>query len=85
MPDKFKIATAVLAAVVAYDARITLTRIKPAVKRLIESNDSLLEMNSALYELLEESMARSAYLASVIDKHEIELDAFDEIAIINPL
>lgn len=85
MPDKFKIATAVLAAVVAYDAHINLHRIKPAAKRLFESNDSLHEMNSNLAELLQESYARSAYLASVIDKHEIELDDFDKIAIINPI
>lgn len=85
MPDKFKIATAVLAAVVAYDAHITLHRIKPRFKSLCESNDSLHEMNSNLVDLLEESFARSSYLASIIDKHGIELDDFDEIAIINPL
>lgn len=77
MPDKFKIATAILGLIVIYDTRVDL-RNKAKFERIAQEN-------LLLREVLEESFTRTVYLASMIDKHEIKLDAFDAIAISNPM
>lgn len=75
--DKFKITTAILGAGYIYDLYIG-HKMKTRACEIVDEN-------TTLRELLAESHLRAEYLASMIDKHEIELDEFDKIAIINPL
>lgn len=77
MPDKFKIATAILSAGYIYDLYLG-HKMKTRACEIVDEN-------TTLRELLAESHLRAGYLASIIDRNEIALDDFDAIAIINPL
>ena len=50
----------------------------------LNSRSQLRRSNKALRELLISSQKRELYLASIIDKHEIELTEFDLIALTSP-
>lgn len=75
--DKFKITTAILAAGYVYDLYIA-RKIKTRACEIVDEN-------TTLRDLLAESHKRAEYLASMIDKHEIEIDEFDAIAIMHPM
>lgn len=75
--DKYKLISALLVAGYAHDLYIG--------RKMKARACEIVDENTTLRELLAESHRRAEYLASIVDRNDIELDEFDAIAIINPM
>lgn len=75
MPDKFKIATALLVLSSIYDHQVH-RRNKKTFESLVKENENLRQAGKTL-------MKQYEYLASKMDEHDVPITEFDRIILTN--
>lgn len=75
MPDKFKIATVVLAAVLVHDSVVGYRNRKKF--------EEVKQNAEVLAKLLDYSLKQTAYLSDKLDLHDVPVTEFDRIAMDN--
>lgn len=80
---KLDIGHAILLACWMYDVRIG-RQCRELYVETVEDYNKLVDEFNALHEKHEKLRAQANYLVAALNRHEIEMDEFDEIALHNP-